>query len=1374
MNPIIIKLMQNDTSKKLIKYPTNGNNNLCLMHAIFGDCIDLNGRIYYSNAAKILQECKEFAIEQINELSTKIPSSEFKQFVTVGHWNDLMNYLSESANLTEGDAKIMGITPDEFEFLMKHQQGMVGFSNNIIKTNFTDYIDRKDLEKLRGIDYENKVKEINVQIERYGTYSPVDLIKKVLAQVVINITNEKVGNVQPYIPLGRFIAKMHNLNLSIERENDTKNNVSYPEVANNGNKSVVISYNGFNHFSKMMTGDDYKKLPKDKELNFYINESKDNKEKSIEKKQSITSINENNKLNEKRLSNDCEIYPYEKQNKGFKNIFSDENKIEKELTDIDKNVINTSHIYLNPEHILLKDQSLTRDQINIFFKKNTKNLEIKKVYNVYNKANSSPAQLLTAEDVNILSEWAKAIFIEKKEENKEDNNPYENITTCGENFKTLLTPKKTKLKPGDIDPEIKAATFSMHLYITCLIKCYEINSKINNNDNEEVKNKLQKELEKIFQAIFSSDLESCAGGMGSVFMTVLTDGVTSKIIQQYTSKFTKYINEGNQTHLRPFITDIISEEVDDHHKDSIHIFLTRKELEELISALNSGDFFTILVKDVLDIYQQIISCESNHYQMINLITQDHYLFNPQNPILDSFCLIDGNGKPHKTEADVIDRVTKAFLDKNLFHKIDDIKRINSQQLVSQLITLSIKNPFLFFYYTALEADILDESGNVKEESLQKLLSSSNGTARFKEFAKKRITSAINTLRDNKDLKDFLPNLHINNINSNPTKKVNVNDLQLLIENQIPLVCLKKIVGQLESEDNSLKFTFLISTIHHHPEWKETLFYLKSKGIKPDETIPFNFMPLIDNKKIEFIETIYNDYTELFPIKIDLSPVSDLYVVQKLEFINWAGTTLLNLKNIITENIYFICNALITSSSLSDLHTTAYTLMLKHTDSTNLYNFLKGSSTDQHLIIHKLVNRRPVQFLESIQLLTDPKKGLGKNRLKELFELADGQKQTVLHYMGMQGTQQFLETIQYLLKENGLEKNDLKELLSMVTKEGVTPLSFLAYYSPQHFLETLEYLLSKNGLEKNDLKELLSMANNQKMTPLHFLANFSPQHFLETLEYLLSKNGLEKNDLKELFELADGQKQTVLHYMGIQGTQHFLETIQYLLKENGLEKNDLKELLSMANNEKMTPLHFLANFSPQHFLETLEYLLSENGLEKNDLKELLSMGTSNTKATPLHFLAVNNPKQFLESIQLLTDSKNGLGKNRLKELLSNTYNQTLTPLHVLPTINPHQFFETIQYLFKEKVIEKKDLIKLLSMTHSTGSPFHILATTDQAQFYSSMTSLLSENILSEEELIKLLEMTNNDKKTALDILRDKKYLPNSGVKIFVKTLKKQKK
>ncbi len=218
-------------------------------------------------------------------------------------------------------------------------------------------------------------------------------------------------------------------------------------------------------------------------------------------------------------------------------------------------------IYLNPNHPLIKDQSITLDQIKDFFNQNKSNANILKVKQVYEKLLSRDS-IINDDNVNNITNYAKDIF-----ENFISQDNYKNIDTCGNQLKTHLRNDSIVIKQD--------ARFALQAYISYLVKCSKI--KVENNGDSENEN-----LKNNFNAVFSQDLKVCAGGIGSAFMNAMSGGIANRIIEEYAKKFIEYIPSNMETHLRPFFINIFDKKMEDVHKDAIPNYLTREELKNLV------------------------------------------------------------------------------------------------------------------------------------------------------------------------------------------------------------------------------------------------------------------------------------------------------------------------------------------------------------------------------------------------------------------------------------------------------------------------------------------------------------------------------------------------------------------------------------------------------------------------------------------------------------------------------------------------------------------------------------------------------------------------------------------------------------------------
>ena len=121
-----------------------------------------------------------------------------------------------------------------------------------------------------------------------------------------------------------------------------------------------------------------------------------------------------------------------------------------------------------------------------------------------------------------------------------------------------------------------------------------------------------------------------------------------------------------------------------------------------------------------------------------------------------------------------------------------MKITESQEVLTNLITSSFKSPDLFFYCQALDANLLDDRGDIIGPILTELINSSNGSPIFKAFSKKQITTKINQLLNNKELTRFIPSVHKNSIFNSPT--LASDDLSKLIANGIPVKKLKELMS----------------------------------------------------------------------------------------------------------------------------------------------------------------------------------------------------------------------------------------------------------------------------------------------------------------------------------------------------------------------------------------------------------------------------------------------------------------------------------------------------------------------------------------------------------------------------------------------------
>jgi hypothetical protein len=1284
------------------QYKTSGKDNLCLMHAIFGNAKDQNNKIICTDAAEKLIKCQEYAIDRISELV--VPGDRFNQFVKDKHWEDILYYLQESKS------KIEEISEDEYAFLLRHQN-VIGFSNNITKNNFYDYIDEVDFVKLEGLEKDEKTKKIKEQLAIDYGYNPKQIIDNVLTQAKKNIRAEKVGAMQPYIPLGRFIAKQHSLCLKVERpkSGEQQNDAFYPYSQENRDEAVVISYDGFSHFSKWMEEEDYEKLLKTKISSNEID--------SVFDKHDFSSL-------DRLIDSKSEITA-----ESYEDIFSEK--------------ISARTIFLNPDHPLAVDQSISDEQLKDFFKSNTENLLINAVAQVYNKITKKQQDslLLLNQEVNALTEWAKYIFLSFKQEKKENNKLYESIEACGARLIELLDPNTQ----GSTEAIMADALFSVELYITYLVKCFEIKKQIK-EDKSFDNNKLIEELQQNFFAVFSLDLTVCPGGIGSAFMNALSNAVGSKIIEEYASKLAKYIPRDMEAHLRPFIVNMMSRQVTDTYKDTISIYFTQKELEKLITDINYGNFFNLLAKDVIDIWKNLKGF-SDVNGAVRDLTKGHYLFDGNNKVLSEHCLFSENFQLLETEKEIRVAVAKQFLGNKLFIKGADQKRVQLQEVLTHLIVSSYKSPGLFFYSQALEVGILTAEGIVNEKVLTELINSSNGSARFKAFAKEQLTVKIKKIIEDKTLQRLVS--YVGKESEGPKKLPDLTSelLQELIRNGIPCQQLKELL-KVDKNKALLKFKFW--GLNSHPKNTEILIYLIAEGIKLDETSLPNFELIIKNRDWKFLDALLEHYPDYFSqLEYFTLDYKTSYLEQKFDFMLWVGDKIENDKyteskkdliQLITGNSLFIFRVMTMPPYLSHSKKDVFKLFLKNAPKKEVDIFLTSLITIEHSLLDFLVGVAPDWFVETIQLLA---KRFGKCTIQELLGKQNNISFSLLHLFARQSPKQFVDLILLLKEKIGLEPNVILELL---TKEGslssITPLHCLVAKEPAQFVKTIELMLAMK-LEKDAIQKLLRKPHIYVQSLLHLLAEKEPAQFVKTIDLLIKR--LDKDTIQELLIEAVLFGESFASVVIENNAEQFVHQMELLLATK-LDKEAIQKLLKKLTKSRNISLHYLAVKRPEQFIKTIELLATK--LEKDVIQKLLEKPT-NKEVFLLCIFAEKCPKQFAGFIQLLFEGVK-LETKTIIELLKNVDPKGVTPLHILAEIWPDQFLETIELLINR--LDKDAIQKLLEQSTNKEVPLLcIFAEKCPKQFAGFILSLSEVVKLEAKTIIELLKNVDSKGVTPLHVL-----------------------
>ena len=1039
------------------------------------------------------------------------------------------------------------------------------------------------------------------------------------------------------------------------------------------------------------------------------------------------------------------------------------------------------NIYLNPEHDLVSAKVLSPEQVDQFFTDHQDHKEIAKVYLKTKKFNKD--KKLLAKDIELLTEWAKNIFILFKGHKTVDQRYYEEISVCGNRLIALLAVEGDTL--------LEDATSSTGLYITYLILCFELNEGIQ-LAKEGDKEKLEEELLIKFERVFSSSLGVCAGGIASALMKVLSGGLTANIVNSY-SQVVKYIPFPMQAHFIPFIVNMLNEKVIDVYQANIRAYFTRKEIEELINAFNSGDFFNVFVGDVISFWKEL-SLSGAGSNLLSILIQDHPLFIGDEPILDSYCLYDQYYDLFKTEEEVRNAVAKRFLATGLFIINYEEDKITSQKKLSHLITLSIKSRDLFFFSKVVDAGVLDENNEINNDALQVLLKSSNGTARFKEFAQENIEFVIKEIKGDKyqiDLLRFVSNYYEKLSGKDKfSGTLSQEQLDRLIKFGTPLKNLKEI---FENHCVEAKIKFSIKFLSNHPEFIEIIAYIKEeRKLEVTKLTKLDFIDLIKNRKFEFLDALLDKYPGCFN-ELPFLDVGSPYFEQKLEYLKWLGDKMntfdksteicKDLKKGITTNGFFISWA-IKERKCSVLSVEVLFLMMKGASSDELLSFflsehhgrrpldflamygpeqffktiefLKGAlskteylmhligktGSDESMSLHYLANE-PEQFFKTIKLLD----GISSNNLIALLKIENKNKNRPLHYLAFKGTKHFLKTVELI------PGKALKGLLEMGNNSQVTPLHLLAEKGPEHFFETVKLIprealkgllemvnidqftplciLAENGPEHffetvklipgEALKGLLEMVNNDQFTPLCILAEKGPEHFFETVKLI------PQEALKGLLEKADKNQATPLHYLVEREPEQFFKTTQFL--KNILSPEELKVFLARKNKTQWTLLHILAYYGPEHFFETVQLIPREA------LKGLLEM-VNNDQATPLHVLADKGPKYFFETVKLIP-------QDALKGWLEKADKNQFTPLHILAINGPEHFFKTVELIPREA---RKGLLEMVN--NSQVTPLHLLADKGPKYFFETV------ELIPRDALKGLLEKADNKQLTPLHILAKK--------------------
>jgi hypothetical protein len=1000
----------------------------------------------------------------------------------------------------------------------------------------------------------------------------------------------------------------------------------------------------------------------------------------------------------------------------------------KYLGDITDKTDELSKLRLNPNHFLFKDQFLEEHELEVFFKQND---DIQKIY--YELKKDKPN--ISEANISKITNLTKTVF-----KSFENHDGYKNIKICDIQLKDILS------KSG-----ITYLIFPLDLYINYLATCSKIQQDIITEKN---KNTLSKDLERNFRTVFNVDLDVCHGGIGSAFMAAMCGGVTTRIIDDFSRKYSSYIRDDYQIHLRPFLHNMFIKKNEDPFQNPIQSYLTREELLGLVKKIASSNFTDIVINEVLEMVFPILDRLSagkndakkaaSFIESLQKISKDYYLF--ITGTLDLLQFVNYNEHMFITSIKNKQEITQEIIHQLssskdsspplLIHKTDI-----DEGKIAELITLSYLDKPLYSFNKSLEFGILDTSNQITETTLEKLIDKNCSSKRFKEFALEKLKSAIEKYKA-------------------PTNVNNINSLTSLINNGIPLENLKKIIPNLN--DTNLKgYRFSISSLAKHPESDKIIKYFVQNKIDPDEAEVPNFKQLVDTRNVRFIDCLYKNYPAYFSNKslfkfLNLRQASTSVLLARIEFIESMCDKIdtLNDQSVIKKMTDIIIDSelihiILQKKAVNQSHIRSFSKVLKFLKNEDLIAFLSKDSIksfttsenrDVKKAFHILANTHPEELVNIIEKLVEmeiEKEKLQKV-LQKVLQMTDKNKESPLSILANKSSEEYLKIIRLVdLVEN--------------TKPYLSLLLYSVEKAPNQFLDTIKWLMNDDkSFDKKKIKEILHMTSrNSSLTAIETLQIFYAKNinpFYKIIDFLKKNELVEfstsmedvshlaaanptvflrnlKDDNKYIWlcrlDIKNTERTTPLHIISEgKNPQIFNEAIQVLVKKALSAKDDfllekIQVLLTKTNIDDLTALHLLAKKYPKGFLDTITFMANHGAFDRSS-KGWIKFEKSNSKDR----LTVEDGSPLM--IKWLKDAMP-------YPMLGEDNPHGFTPLHYLAEFGSNLFNSTLEILItngKEGLIhllEKKSKNQLY-LYPKGSTALHILAKKNPTEFLNTIRSL----------------------------------------------------
>jgi hypothetical protein len=231
---------------------------------------------------------------------------------------------------------------------------------------------------------------------------------------------------------------------------------------------------------------------------------------------------------------------------------------------------------------------------------------------------------------------------------------------------------------------------------------------------------------------------------------------------------------------------------------------------------------------------------------------------------------------------------------------------------------------------------------------------------------------------------------------------------------------------------------------------------------------------------------------------------------------------------------------------------------------------------------------------------------------------------VARYQTVAATQQYLQLLSNIIKQNVRKPNEIIKFLNLQRKDGWNFGMLVARYqivaATQQYLQLLSDLIKQNVCEPNEIIKFLNLQSVDGITFGMFVARYqtvaATQQYLQLLSDIIKQNVYKPNENIKFLNLQSVDGMTfgmfVARFQTVAATQQYLQLLSDLIKQNVCEPNEIIKLLNLQQDGwtfGMLVARHQTVAATQQYLQLLSDLIKHN-VESNEIIKLLNWQSAN--------------------------------------------------------------------------------------------------------------------------------------------------------------------